>query len=221
MKRPPPRHPLSAPARPSTRPPTRPSTRPGALDLPGRILLLVPLLLAMVPLAGCTPGADLPPIPEYHAQIYRLGSGDQVRIITFGEDQLTGEFRVDDQDQISLPLLGSVSAAGLTTHELDQRIAGELKRRKLLSDPSVSVEVLAYRPIFVLGEVARPGQYPFQPGMTMLTTIAVAGGFTYRGVQDYASVIRTTDKNAAVEGLVTPRSFIAPGDVIKVFERRF
>ncbi len=79
---------------------------------------------------------------------------------------------------------------------------------------------MAFRPVFVLGEVAKPGQYPFQPGMTMLTTVAVAGGFTYRGVQDYASVVRTSNHNA-VEGKITPLSFIAPGDVINVFERRF
>lgn len=171
-------------------------------------------------LAGCAPGGDLAPIGDYRVQGYRLGGGDRIRIITFGEDQLTGEFRVDDQGRIALPLLGSVQAADLTPSQLDAAISGELKRRKLLRDPSVSVEVIAYRPIFVLGEVAKPGQYPYQPGMTMLTTVAVAGGFTYRGVQDYAAVIRTTDKEA-VEGRLTPRSFVAPGDVIKVFERRF
>ena len=122
--------------------------------------------------------------------------------------------------RIALPLLGGVKAAGLTPEELDGVIANGLKQRKLLRDPSVSVEVVAYRPVFVLGEVSKPGQYPYLPGMTMQTTVAVAGGYTYRAVQDYASVVRTTD-NTAVEGLVTPRSFVAPGDVIKVFERRF
>ncbi|MFT8247083.1 polysaccharide biosynthesis/export family protein [Roseomonas sp. BN140053] len=178
------------------------------------------LLLLSLQVAGCAPGRDLAFIPDYTTKGYTLGSGDQIRIITFGEDQLTGEFRVDDQGRIALPLLGSVEAAGLTSSELDTRISGELRRRNLLRDPSVSVEVLAYRPIFVLGEVAKPGQYPFQPGMTMLTTVAVAGGFTYRGFQEYASVVRTTT-GEAVEGRITPRSFIAPGDVVNVYERRF
>lgn len=171
-------------------------------------------------LAGCTPGANEPPIADYHPQGYQLGSGDVVRIITFGEDQLTGEFRVDDQGRIALPLLGSVTAAGQTSQQLDDRIAQGLRDKKLIRDPSVSVEVVAYRPIFVLGEVSKPGQYPYQPGMTMLTAVAVAGGFTYRGVQDYASVVRTkADK--ADEGKIFPESFIAPGDVVKVYERRF
>ena len=180
-------------------------------------ILALPALLA---LGACTPGRDLPPIADYHNEGYRLGGGDQVRIITFGEDQLTGEFRVDDQGRVALPLLGSVSAAGLSPQELEAKITAGLKSRNLLRNPSVSVEVLAYRPVFVLGEVAKPGQYPYQPGMTMLTTVAVAGGFTYRGVQDYADVVRT-NKDVAQEGLITPRSFVAPGDVIKVFERRF
>jgi polysaccharide export outer membrane protein len=170
--------------------------------------------------AGCTPGSDLPPMEDYRAASYRLGGGDRIRIITFGEEQLTGEFGVDDQGNIALPLLGTVKAAGLTPVELGARISEGLRQKKLLRDPSVAVEVLAYRPIFVLGEVAKPGQYPYQPGMTMLTAVAVAGGFTYRGVQDYASVVRTTG-GPATEGKVVPRSLIAPGDVINVFERRF
>lgn len=177
-------------------------------------------LLGLLSLAACTPGADQPLLAEYGNPDYRLGGGDQIRIIIFGEDQLTGDFRVDDRGRIALPLLGSVQAGGLTPQELDGRIGAELTKRNLLRNPSVSVEVLAYRPVFVLGEVARPGQYAYQPNMTMLTAVAVAGGFTYRSVQEYASVVRTAN-NRAEEGKVLPRSFIAPGDVVKVYERRF
>jgi polysaccharide export outer membrane protein len=175
---------------------------------------------ALLAVTACAPGANLPPIANYQNQSYRLGGGDQVRIITFGEDQLTGDFRVDDRGNIALPLLGAVKAGGLTPEQLSASISAELRRRKLLQDPSVAAEVVAYRPVFVLGEVAKPGQYSFQPGMTMLTTVAVAGGFTYRGVQDYASVVRTTGDKAA-EGKITPLSFIAPGDVVNVYERHF
>jgi polysaccharide biosynthesis/export protein len=180
------------------------------------------LLIAMGAgiVAGCTPGRDLSPLPEYHPDAYRLGGGDQVRIIVFGEDQLTGEYRIDDQGRIALPLLGSVNGNDKTAQQLEQTIATQLNQRNFLHNPSVSVEVLAYRPIFVLGEVSRPGQYPYQPGMTMLTSVAIAGGFTYRAVEDYASVVRTAG-NQAQEGRVVPSSFVAPGDVIKVFERRF
>ena len=178
------------------------------------------LAALVLTLAACAPGRDLPPLPDYQAQGYRLGGGDQIRVITFGEDQLTGEFRIDDQGRLALPLLGGIKAAGLSPQELEGTIASGLKTRNILRDPSISVEVLAYRPIFVLGEVAKPGQYPYQPGMTVLTSIAVAGGFTYRGVQDYASVIRTAG-GTATEGRAVPSAFVAPGDVVKVFERRF
>ena len=202
----------AGPSRPHPLP--RPSPRLWALCL--RALCLVPLALA----CGCAPGANLPPLPDHKAESYRLGAGDQVRIIVYGEDQLTGEFRVDDGGRIALPLLGGVRAAGLSPRQLDAAISDDLRRRNLLRDPSVSVEVLAYRPVFILGEVAKPGQYPFQPGMTVLTAVAVAGGYTYRAVQDYASVLRTTG-GQAVEGKASPRAFVAPGDVITVFERRF
>ncbi len=178
-------------------------------------------LTTLLWLTGCAPGSDLAPMPDYTKSHYQLGSGDEVRIITFGEDQLTGEFRVDEQGEIAVPLLGEVNTADLTTQQLQQRITDDLKARKVLTDPSVSVQVLAYRPIFVLGEVARPGQYPYQPGMTMLTAVAVAGGFTYRAVQDYAEDIRTSNTKHADEGRIAPRSLIAPGDVVKVFQRRF
>jgi polysaccharide export outer membrane protein len=181
---------------------------------PLRLCILLPLLLAR-----CAPGADLPPVVSAAAN-YRLGPGDAVRLITYGEDGLTGEFRVSDAGTIALPLLGGVRAAGLTPAELETSVADKLKAGKLLRDPSVVAEVTAYRPIFVLGEVNKPGQYPYQPGMTVVTAAAVAGGFTYRAIEDYASVLRTAD-GRAVEGKALRQTFLQPGDVVTVFERRF
>ena len=143
-----------------------------------------------------------------------------VRLITVGDDTLTGEFRVSDSGAIALPMLGSVQAAGLTPDTLAVQLRDALIKANLYTAPSVSVEITTYRPIFVLGEVSKPGQYPYQPGMTMVTAAAVAGGFTYRAVQDYASIMRTRD-GVAVEGKATRQSFIQPGDVITVYERRF
>ncbi len=179
-------------------------------------LVLIGALLA----ASCDPAANLSPTPDYTPQGYRLGGGDQVRIITFGAEQLSGQFRLDDQGNLALPLLGSVHAAGDTPEELSQTLQVALKHRNLVRQPSVSVEVLAYRPIFVLGEVTKPGQYPYQPGMTMLTAVAVAGGFTYRAVEDVAEDIRTVNGQAQ-KGKITPQSLLAPGDVVKIFERHF
>lgn len=174
----------------------------------------------LVLLGACTPGADLPRMPQYTSNGYKLGGGDQVRIITFGVTQLSGDFTVDDQGNIALPLVGVMSASGLTPEQLATKISDGLESKKLIQNPSVSVQVAAYRPVFVLGEVNKPGVYPYQPGMTMLTAVAIAGGFTYRAIESYAQDVRT-ENGKVIRGNVTPDSFIAPGDVIKVYQRRF
>lgn len=179
----------------------------------------VPAALLLL-LSACAPGGDLPPLPPAEASTYRLGPGDVVRLITFGEEQLTGEFRVADSGTVALPLVGTVSAAGRTPAELEQAVAEALRHANLLRNPSVSAEVIAYRPIFVLGEVNKPGQYPYQPGMTVVTAAAVAGGFTYRAVQGYASVVRN-QKGETIEAKASRQALLQPGDVVTIFERRF
>jgi len=164
-------------------------------------------------------GADLPRLPPA-AGDYRLAPGDQLRLITAGEETLTGEFRVADSGRIALPLLGPVDAATQTPRGLGEEIARKLRDAGLLRNPSVSVEVLATRPVYVLGEVNRPGQYPFQTGMTMVSAVAAAGGFTYRAINDYAGVVRMAE-GSTLEGRATRRDMIQPGDVITIYERRF
>jgi polysaccharide export outer membrane protein len=177
-------------------------------------------LLLCLGVVACAPGRGLPQLPSTAAGAYRLGSGDVVRLITVGDDTLTGEFRVGDSGMIALPMLGGVRAAGMTPDGLAGAISEALVKANLFTAPSVSAEVTTYRPIFVLGEVSKPGQYPYQPGMTVVTAAAVAGGFTYRAISDYASVVRTRD-GVAIEGKATRQSFVQPGDVITIFERRF
>ena len=170
--------------------------------------------------AACSPGRGLPDLPPVTPSAYRLGPGDVVRLITFGEDSLTAEFRVSDSGTIAMPLIGAVHASGLSPDALAAQVTQALVQKNLLRAPSVSAEVIAYRPIFVLGEVSKPGQYPYQPGMTVVTAAAVAGGFTYRAVSDYAAIVRTQD-GSAIEGKATRQSFVQPGDVVTIFERRF
>jgi polysaccharide biosynthesis/export protein len=177
-------------------------------------------LAACFGLSGCSTGEDLKPLPELQQTNYTLGVGDKIRIITFGNEPLTGEFRINDTGKIAMPLLGSVPAAGLTPEKLQGNIAAAMESRNLLQKPNVSVEIIEYRPIFVLGEVNRPGEYPYKPGMTTLSAVSTAGGFTYRAVTDMGSVVRTSD-GTTTEGSVTRRSLIQPGDVITIFERHF
>jgi polysaccharide export outer membrane protein len=171
-------------------------------------------------LAACSPGSGLPPLAATAPGPYRLGVGDEMRVITFGEERLTGQFKVNDRGEIAVPLLGTIRANGLTTTELEKSISKQLTDKKVLLDPSVSVEVLKYRPVFILGEVSKPGEYPYQPGMTVLTAVAIAGGFTYRAETDYASILRTTEKQP-VEGRVPRGMEVRPGDVIDIYERYF
>ena len=180
------------------------------------------LLQIVVPaaLASCAPGSDIPVLSPARPEFYELGVDDEIRVITYGEEQLSHDYRVGDDGTIAVPLLGPVHAAGLTTGQLGTTIATELRDRKLLREPSVSVQVTRYRPIFVLGEVAKPGQYPFQPGMTMLTAATVAGGFTYRAIQAYAFVVRL-DNHRTIQGRLLPGDFLKPGDVVKFYERIF
>jgi polysaccharide export outer membrane protein len=182
---------------------------------------VAPLLAAILLLAGCQgPLGDLPPLPPPASAAYTLGAGDQLRLITFGEQTLSGQFAVDDGGNVEIPLLGPQHAAGLTTHQFAEAVAAQLREKNIIRNPSVSAEILSYRPVYVLGEVNKPGEYPYRPGMTVLTVVALAGGFTYRAVEDAVSVVRSTaDKSA--EGRAGRDALLQPGDVVTVFERNF
>jgi polysaccharide export outer membrane protein len=180
------------------------------------------VLACVLALSACGNPADrLPPLEEGAPGEYRLGTGDTVRVITFDDPRLTGEFRVNDAGRISLPLVGSIPAAGHTPREVEVATAEAMRRASLFRNPSIAVEVITYRPIFVLGQVERPGQFAYQPGMTVLTAVAIAGGFTYRAFQDEVSVTRPTADNIATESRAGRAAFLKPGDVVTVFERRF
>ena len=177
-------------------------------------------LAACLALGACAPGGDLAPLPPAASTRYLLGPGDQIRIITFGEDGLSEIFRVNDAGNVAVPLLGAVHAAGLTPDALGARLAGDLKSRDLLRTPSVSVEITEYRPVYVLGEVTRPGQYTYQPGMTALSIIAIAGGYTYRAYDPYEAVTRRT-RGKTVTGRADPNVKLLPGDIVTVLQRFF
>lgn len=157
-------------------------------------------------------GAD--PVYRYH-----LGTGDKVRIITFDENSLTGEFVVSGSGTISLPLVGDLKALGLTTSELQEEIQNAL-RQGYLKDPKVSVEVLNYRPFYILGEVTKPGEYPFVNGLTVLNAVATANGFTYRA-DTHKVFIKRANETAEHEVDLTTTTPVEPGDTIRVKERYF
>lgn len=178
------------------------------------------LLLAALPLAGC---ANQPFRNDlFQASMsapYTLGSGDRIRAIVFGQDALSNAYSVSGSGHVSMPLIGEVPVDGLTTAEAERAIEGRL-RHGYLRDPHVSVEVEAYRPFFVLGEVTAAGQYPFVNGMTIRKAIAIAGGFTPRGYQSAADVTRIIHGRPVI-GRFPLDWPIKPGDTVTVEERLF
>jgi polysaccharide biosynthesis/export protein len=192
-----------------------------------RIRIMGPvLLLGMgIALSGCMPDSDLPMLPPPTNTTYQLGAGDQIRVITFDVPQLTNTFTVGDDGSIAFPLVGTVKAEGLSSKGLAEEISSELIHKNLMPNPSVSVEIAQYRPISVLGEVNHPGQYPYQPGLTMLGAVALAGGFTYRAVTSYATDIRPDmtpgSEGGTMKGRIEGNSRLQPGDVVTILERYF
>lgn len=170
--------------------------------------------------AGCGAGRNLPPLDAAAtAPQYQLGSGDQVRVTVFNEPQFSGEYTVDGSGHIAMPLIGAVPVDGLTVPAARNAIAEHLSEKALVA-PDVSVEVVNYRPFYILGEVSAPGQYPYVDGMTVLTAIAIAGGLSYRAETDRFSIVRDKD-GQPVEWSAERNSRVQPGDVITVFERYF
>lgn len=172
-------------------------------------------------LAGCASSSrGLPELPnDQNGAIYLLGAGDSLRITVFGEPDLSGTFKISDNGALTMPLVGQVSAQGLSVPELQKRLATQLNV-KAVKSPDVTIQIEEYRPFFILGEVKNPGSYPYVPEMTVLTAVAIAGGFTFRASQDEVSVTRKRN-GAASEARASRASRVLPGDVVYVFERHF
>ncbi|WP_439633929.1 polysaccharide biosynthesis/export family protein [Glycocaulis sp.] len=164
---------------------------------------------------------DLAPASQELREVseYRLGSGDRLRVIVFGEDALSGEYTVDGSGAVSLPLIGEVRAGGLTLREF-QRAAESSLSEGYLNDPRVSAEVMNFRPYYIMGEVREPGEYPFTSGLTVVNAVATAGGFSYR-----ANTRRVFIKRAGAaqeeEFPLTVSTPVQPGDTIRIGERFF
>jgi protein involved in polysaccharide export with SLBB domain len=180
------------------------------------------LVLALaVAISGCAT-APLPagPATTASAQEYRLGAGDKLRITTFNEPNLTGEFVVSSSGAIALPLAGEIPAKGSTPSELEKTIQERLASGGFVLKPRVSAEIIEYRPYYILGEVTKPGQYNYLVGLTVSKAVATAGGFTYRANTKRVFITRDGG-NQEEEVVLTAASPVGPGDTIRVGERYF
>lgn len=150
---------------------------------------------------------------------YILGSGDKLRVTTFGEQDLSGEFEVGSTGKVSMPLIGDITVTGQTVSQVGRSIEEKL-RSGYLRDPKVNIDVLNYRPFFILGEVIKPGSYPYVNGMTVVNAVAMAGGYTYRADKDGVT-IEHAGSQAKKEQKIDETGTVMPGDIVRVPERFF
>jgi polysaccharide export outer membrane protein len=167
------------------------------------------------------PGYAYPTAPQAVPEgPYSLDSGDRLRIVVFGQEGLTTSYSVDASGQISMPLIGGVPARGLTPQQLAGAIAARLKQG-YIREPHVAVEIEAYRPFFILGEVTYPGQYPYVANMSVETAVAIAGGFSPRAKRNGPVELSRPYMGQIVKGTVPMHTLVRPGDTVTIAERWF
>ena len=159
------------------------------------------------------------PVPLRYDAAYHLDAGDRLRVVVYGQEGLTNTYAIDAGGSITMPLIGAVPARGRTPAGLAADIAAKL-RNGFIREPSVAVEVEAYRPFFILGEVAAPGQYPYVPNMSVESAVAIAGGFSPRARRDRVTLTHT-DASGSSRVVVPLGTSISPGDTVLVGERWF
>jgi polysaccharide export outer membrane protein len=161
--------------------------------------------------AGGAPLADI--------NSYRLGPGDALRVTVFRHEDLSGEFTLDGDGYFAMPLVGEVLGGGRSARELENEIETALMSGGYLVEPQVSIQVLNYRPFYIIGEVNNPGSFEYVNGMTVINAVALAGGFTYRADQDDIVISRGGSSGPEIEA--APDTEVLPGDIIEVQERFF
>ncbi len=186
-----------------------------------QLLTFICLLLVSHGAASAQDAQPGPPASEAQQSAvaaYRLGSGDKLRITVYNEEDVTGEYEVDSSGNVSLKMIGAVPAAGRTLPELTKIIETKLLDGYLLN-PRVAIDVLNYRPFYVLGEVNEPGSYPYVAGITVLKAIALAGGYTFRARTSKIELMHAAEPDKPI--LVDQNTPLLPGDIIRVKERFF
>ena len=189
-------------------------------------------LLGLGMLGACSSSPDVPIPPEGQApagapkggdlsaaDVYKLGPGDAIRLTVFRHDDLSGEFQLDGEGYFAMPLVGEILGGGLTARQLEDEVEIKLKAGGYLVNPQVSIEVLNYRPFYIIGEVNNPGSYEYVDGMTVINAVALAGGFTYRADTDDIIISRGGSNGPKVQA--EPDTLVLPGDIIEVTERFF
>ena len=173
----------------------------------------------MAPAPAAAAYAAAAPTPVAHDAAYRLDAGDKLRVVVYGQEGLTNTYAIDAGGSITMPLIGAVPTRGRTPAGLAAQITAKL-RNGYIREPSVAVEIEAYRPFFILGEVAAPGQYPYVPNMSVESAVAIAGGFSPRARRDRVTLTHI-DNSGSSRTVVLLDTALGPGDTVLVGERWF
>lgn len=179
-----------------------------------RVLIAMAFLHAFAPAPAS--GQTATTVPQY-----QLGSGDRLSIVFFGKHvgDLSGEYEIDGAGLIPMPLVGSVRVQGMTVAEAEAAIKAAYKP-DYVKEPRISIQVLNYRPFYIMGQVNSPGSYPYVNGITVLEAVVIAGGYTKRAKESQMQIIRGKDVTRTKQE-ATPETIILPGDVIEVPQRYF
>ena len=201
------------------------------MDWHRQIATLLGLVLGIGLLGGCSSspppmpveaaatggGADGEPLADIAS--YKLGPGDALRVTVFRHEDLSGEYSLDGEGNFAMPLVGEIRGGGRTARQLENEVELALKSGGYLIEPQVSIEVLNYRPFYIIGEVNNPGSFEYVNGMTVINAVALAGGFTYRADQD--DIVISRGGSSGPEMQAAPDTKVLPGDIIEVQERFF
>ena len=185
-----------------------------------RLLRILGALALGLALGEAAMAAPAGPPPAYGgAYDYRLGIGDKIRVIVYGETDLGGDFQIDATGAVRMPMIGQIRAGGMTAHDLENNIRSALAAG-YLNDPRVAVEITTYRPFYVVGQVLKPGEYPYSNGLTASSAVALAGGFTPKAVE---SILYIRHQGESIEQRVAANDavLVRPGDVVRVDSTTF
>ncbi|UYN93242.1 MAG: polysaccharide export protein [Enhydrobacter sp.] len=184
----------------------------------------LPLAPETVPQVGVPPQVGPTNAPDRECKQqqteYKLGSGDKIRVVVLSDPQFSGDYEVNSAGTINARMLGNMSVTGSTTADLEEQLKSRYLSAGFLTDPRISVELVSYRPFFIIGEVSRPGSFQYLSCLRVVQAVAVAGGYTRRASRARIT-IRRFFSNFAEEEYVTEDTLVEPGDVVRVPERYF
>lgn len=184
--------------------------------------LILLSVLCLLLLAAPQPRAQAQDMAQHTGQgavSYLLSPGDDIRVTVSGEDDLSGSRRIDGDGTVTLPLIGAVAVAGHDPAAAAAAIESRL-RDGYLRAPRVTVALESFRPVYLLGGINNPGEYPYRDGLTVLQAVAMGGGFARsNGREHTAHITRRAGASETTQVFPIDGTLLLPGDVLTIQTR--